>query len=112
MKLVLLAKHLEGKVVTGDFNLNQVAKLHNVPVINLNEISNALKPRLLPGESFHIKVIKPGEGQDQGVGYLDDGTMVVMIEGGRSQISKDIDVTVTSILQTNAGRMIFAKYET
>ncbi len=110
MKLVLLAKHLEGKVVTGDFNLNQVAKLHNVPVINLNEISNALKPRLLPGESFRIKVIKPGEGADQGVGYLDDGTMVV-IEGGRSQISRDIDVTVTSILQTNAGRMIFAKYE-
>jgi uncharacterized protein YacL len=110
MKLVLLAKHLEGKVVTGDFNLNQVAKIHNVPVINLNEISNALKPRLLPGESFHIKVIKPGEGQDQGVGYLDDGTMVV-IEGGRNQIGRELDVIVTSILQTNAGRMIFAKYE-
>lgn len=110
MKLVLLAKHLEGKVVTGDFNLNQVAKIHSVQVINLNEISNALKPRLLPGENFHLKVIKPGEGQDQGVGYLDDGTMVV-IEGGRHQIGRDIDVTVTSILQTNAGRMIFAKYE-
>jgi uncharacterized protein YacL len=110
MKLVLLAKHLEGKVVTGDFNLNQVAKIHNVPVINLNEISNALKPRLLPGENFRIKVIKPGEGQDQGVGYLDDGTMVV-IEGGRNQIGRELDVTVTSILQTNAGRMIFAKYE-
>ncbi len=110
MKLVLLAKHLEGKVVTGDFNLNQVAKIHNVPVINLNEISNALKPRLLPGETFQLKVIKPGEGQDQGVGYLDDGTMVV-IEGGRHQIGRDLDVVVTSILQTNAGRMIFAKYE-
>ncbi|MGV3484478.1 MAG: PIN/TRAM domain-containing protein [Planctomycetaceae bacterium] len=110
MKLVLLAKHLEGKVVTGDFNLNQVAKIHNVQVINLNEISNALKPRLLPGETFQLKVIKPGEGQDQGVGYLDDGTMVV-IEGGRNQIGRDLDVVVTSILQTNAGRMIFAKYE-
>jgi len=110
MKLVLLAKHLEGKVVTGDFNLNQVAKIHNVQVINLNEISNALKPRLLPGENFRLKVIKAGEGQDQGVGYLDDGTMVV-IEGGRNHISKELDVVVTSILQTNAGRMIFAKYE-
>ncbi len=110
MKLVLLAKHLEGKVVTGDFNLNQVAKIHSVQVINLNEISNALKPRLLPGENFQIKVIKPGEGQDQGVGYLDDGTMVV-IEGGRHHIGRDLDVTVTSILQTNAGRMIFAKYD-
>ena len=110
MKLVLLAKHLEGKVVTGDFNLNQVAKIHNVQVINLNEISNALKPRLLPGENFRLKVIKAGEGQDQGVGYLDDGTMVV-IEGGRNHILKELDVVVTSILQTNAGRMIFAKYE-
>ncbi len=110
MKLVLLAKHLEGKVVTGDFNLNQVAQIHSVPVINLNEISNALKPRLLPGEGFQIKVIKPGEGQDQGVGYLEDGTMVV-IEGGRHQIGRELSVVVTSILQTNAGRMIFARYE-
>lgn len=110
MKLVLLAKHLEGKVVTGDYNLNQVAQIHNVPVINLNEISNALKPRLLPGESFQTKVIKPGEGPDQGVGYLDDGTMVV-IEGARHQIGRELSVVVTSILQTNAGRMIFAKYE-
>ncbi len=110
MKLVLLAKHLEGKVVTGDYNLNQVAQIHNVPVINLNEISNALKPRLLPGESFQTKIIKPGEGPDQGVGYLDDGTMVV-IEGARHHIGRELSVVVTSILQTNAGRMIFAKYE-
>ncbi len=110
MKLVLLAKHLEGKVVTGDFNLNQVAQIHNVPVINLNEISNALKPRLLPGEGFQTKIIKPGEGADQGVGYLDDGTMVV-VEGARHQIGRELPVIVTSILQTNAGRMIFAKYE-
>jgi len=111
MKLVLLAKHLEGKVVTGDFNLNQVAQIHNVPVINLNEISNALKPKLLPGETFLTKIIKPGEGADQGVGYLDDGTMVV-VEGARQHIGRELTVMVTSMLQTNAGRMIFAKYET
>jgi uncharacterized protein YacL len=81
-----------------------------VPVINLNEISNALKPRLLPGETFLTKIIKPGEGADQGVGYLDDGTMVV-VEGARHHIGRELNVTVTSILQTNAGRMIFARFE-
>jgi uncharacterized protein YacL len=111
LKLVLLAKHLEGKVVTGDFNLNKVAKLHSVPVINLNEISNALRPVFLPDERFRIKVIKAGEGPEQGVGYLDDGTMVV-IEGGRNRIGQELDVRVTSTLQTNAGKMIFTKYET
>lgn len=110
LKLVLLAKHLEGKVVTGDFNLNKIAKLHNVPVINLNEISNSLRPVYLPDEVFRIKVIKPGEGPEQGVGYLDDGTMVV-IEGARNRIGQDLDVRVTSTLQTNAGKMIFSKYE-
>src|SRR6056297_500213 len=108
LKLVLLAKHLEGKVVTGDFNLNKVAKLHNVPVINLNEISNALRPVYLPGETFDVQVIKAGEGAEQGVGYLDDGTMVV-IEGARHAVGKQRTVMVTSTLQTNAGRMIFAK---
>ena len=110
LKLVLLAKHLEGKVVTGDFNLNKVAKLHNVPVINLNEISNSLRPVYLPDERFKIKIIKAGEGPEQGVGYLDDGTMVV-IEGGRKMIGEELDVRVTSTLQTNAGKMIFAKYD-
>ncbi len=110
LKLVLLAKHLEGKVVTGDFNLNKVAKLHNVPVINLNEISNTLRPAFLPDETFKLKVIKAGEGPEQGIGYLDDGTMVV-IEGGRNQIGKELDVRVTSTLQTNAGKMIFAKFD-
>jgi uncharacterized protein YacL len=110
LKLVLLAKHLEGKVVTGDYNLNKVAKLHNVPVINLNEISNSLRPVFLPDETFRIKVIKAGEGPEQGIGYLDDGTMVV-IEGGRNRIGQDLDVRVTSTLQTNAGKMIFAKHE-
>lgn len=108
LKLVLLAKHLEGKVVTGDFNLNKVAKLHNVPVVNLNEISNALKPLYLPGETFQVQVIKAGEGPEQGVGYLEDGTMVV-IEGARHSIGRTRQVSVTSTLQTNAGRMIFAK---
>jgi uncharacterized protein YacL len=111
MKLVLLAKHLEGKVVTGDFNLNKVAKIHNVTVINLNEIANSLKPLYLPGETFELRIVKPGEGQDQGVGYLDDGTMVV-VEGGREQVGRDLAVSVTSTLQTNAGRMIFAKFDT
>tara|TARA_R110002049_G_scaffold47902_1_gene138463 strand:+ start:186139 stop:187146 length:1008 start_codon:yes stop_codon:yes gene_type:complete len=110
LKLVLLAKHLEGKVVTGDYNLNKVAKIHNVPVINLNEISNSLRPAYLPDETFRIKVIKAGEGPEQGIGYLDDGTMVV-IEGGRNRIGEDLDVRVTSTLQTNAGKMIFTKFE-
>ena len=110
LKLVLLAKHLEGKVVTGDYNLNKVAKLHSVPVINLNEISNSLRPAFLPDESFRVKIIKAGEGPEQGVGYLDDGTMVV-VEGGRNRIGEDLDVRVTSTLQTNAGKMIFAKHE-
>jgi len=110
MKLLILARHLEGKVVTGDFNLNKVAKLQNVPVINLNEIANSLKPVFLPGEEVKIKVVKAGEGPGQGVGYLDDGTMIV-IEDGRDQIGNDVRITVTSMLQTSAGRMVFGKYE-
>ena len=108
LKLVLLAKHLEGKIVTGDFNLNKVAKLHSVPVINLNEISNVLKPVFLPDEAFSLRIIKPGEGAEQGVGYLDDGTMVV-VEGGRDRIGQDVEVRVNSTLQTNAGKMIFTR---
>lgn len=110
MKLVFLAKHLEGKVVTGDFNLNKVAKVHNVPVINLNEIAAALRPQFLPGESFDVRIVKPGEGPEQGIGYLDDGTMVV-VEGGRDRIGQTFAVVVTSTLQTQAGRMLFAKCE-
>ena len=110
MKLLMLARHLDGKVVTGDSNLNKVAKLQNVPVINLNEIANSLKPVFLPGEEVKIKVVKAGEGPGQGVGYLDDGTMIV-IEDGREQIGKDVRITVTSMLQTSAGRMVFGKYE-
>jgi uncharacterized protein YacL len=110
MKLLMLARHLEGKVVTGDFNLNKVAKLQNVPVINLNEIANSLKPVFLPGEVIKIRVVKVGEGAGQGVGYLDDGTMIV-IEEGRDHIGNDVNITVTSMLQTSAGRMVFGKYE-
>ncbi len=110
MKLVELAKHLNGKLVTGDFNLNKVAKVHNVEVINLNEIANALRPQFLPGEAFQLRIVKIGEGQDQGIGYLDDGTMVV-VEGGRDRIGKTSGVIVTSNLQTQGGRMIFAKID-
>lgn len=110
MKLVLLAKDLDGKIITGDYNLNKVARLHNVPVINLNDVANALKPIFLPGERIDAKVVKPGEEPGQGVGYLDDGTMIV-IEGGRAHISETVTLTVTSVLQTSAGRMIFGRFE-
>ena len=109
-KLVLLAKQLNGKVVTGDYNLNKIATLQDVPVINLNDIMNALRPVFLPGEEFKVKIVKEGEGDAQGVGYLDDGTMIV-IEGGRSHLQEVAHVSVTSVLQTSAGRMIFANYE-
>lgn len=109
-KLVLLAKHLEGKVVTNDYNLNKVAKLHNVGVINLNDLSNALKPVFLPGDHLEVRIIKAGEEPGQGVGYLEDGTMVV-IEGGRDHVNQNVLANVTSVLQTSAGRMVFGKYE-
>jgi uncharacterized protein YacL len=108
-KLVLLAKQLDGKVVTNDYNLNKVAKLHDVGVINLNDLSNALKPIFLPGEALEVRVIKPGEEPGQGIGYLEDGTMVV-IEEGRVHIGELVAATVTSVLQTSAGRMVFGKY--
>lgn len=108
MKLVLLAKHLNGKIVTGDYNLNKVARLHNVQVINLNDIANSLKPVFLPGEMLAVRIVKPGEEIGQGVGYLDDGTMIV-VEGGRDHVGKEVKISVTSVLQTSAGRMIFGK---
>jgi uncharacterized protein YacL len=109
-KLVLLAKHLEGKVVTNDYNLNKVAKLHSVGVINLNDIANSLKPVFLPGEVVEVRITKQGEGMGQGVGYLEDGTMVV-IEGGRDHVGEQVAATVTSVLQTSAGRMVFGRFE-
>jgi uncharacterized protein YacL len=109
-KLVLLAKHLEGKVVTNDYNLNKVAKLHNVGVINLNDIANSLKPVFLPGETIEVRLNKVGEEPGQGVGYLEDGTMVV-IEGGRDHVGENAVAVVTSVLQTSAGRMVFGRYD-
>jgi len=109
-KLVLLAKHLDGKVVTNDYNLNKVAKLHEVGVINLNDLSNSLKPVFLPGEMIEVRIIKQGEEAGQGVGYLEDGTMVV-IEGGRDYVNQNVVANVTSVLQTSAGRMVFGKFE-
>jgi uncharacterized protein YacL len=110
LKLVLLAKHLDGKVITNDYNLNKVARLHGVGVVNLNDISNALKPVFLPGEMIEVRVVKPGEEPGQGVGYLDDGTMVV-IEAGRDYLQKTVKINVTSVLQTSAGRMVFGRYD-
>jgi uncharacterized protein YacL len=109
MKLVLLAKLLGGKIVTGDYNLNKVAKLHNVAVVNLNDISNALKPVFLPGEALTVKIVKPGEEAGQGVGYLDDGTMIV-VAGGREWVGKEVKINVTNVMQSSSGRMIFGRY--
>ncbi len=109
-RLVLFTKALGGRVVTNDFNLNKIAQLQGVDVINLNEIANALKTVALPGEGINVRVVKAGDQIGQGVGYLDDGTMVV-IEHGRAHIGTDQIVTVTSVLQTQAGRMIFGKVE-
>lgn len=108
LKLVALARHLGGKLVTNDFNLNKVARLHDVVVININDLSNALKPVFLPGEQLTVRIVKPGEEAGQGVGYLDDGTMVV-VESGREAVGRELPVTVTSVIQTSAGQMIFAR---
>lgn len=107
-KLVRLAKLLSAKIVTVDYNLNRVASLQDIRILNINELSNALKAVVLPGEHLEIKVIKEGKEHNQGVGYLEDGTMVV-IENGRRLIGKTLTLNVTSVLQTQAGRMIFAK---
>ncbi|MGD9721058.1 MAG: PIN/TRAM domain-containing protein [Pirellulales bacterium] len=110
LKLVLLAKYLQGKIVTNDYNLNKVARLHGVGVINLNDLANSLKPVVLPGETLEVRIVKHGEEAGQGVGYLDDGTMIV-VEGGREHINQTVRIAVTSVLQTSAGRMIFGRYE-
>lgn len=107
-RIVQLSKELNARIVTNDFNLNKVASVQSIPVINLNDVANALKPRYVPGDHFRIKIIKKGEGQDQGVGYLDDGTMVVS-ENASDKIGEEMDVAVTSVLQSSAGRMIFVK---
>lgn len=107
-KLLKLAQKMEGKVITNDYNLNKVAEFQGVPVLNINELSNAIKPVVLPGEEMVIAIVKDGKESSQGVAYLDDGTMIV-VEGGRKYIGQTTQVIVTSVLQTAAGRMIFAK---
>ena len=110
MKLIELARKYEGKIVTNDFNLNKVAQLQHVPVLNINELANALKPVVLPGEIMRVFILKEGKEYNQGVAYLDDGTMVV-VDNAKKMISKTIDIAVTSVLQTTAGKMIFGKFE-
>ncbi len=107
-KLISLARLMNGKIITNDFNLNKVAQLQGVPVLNINELANVLKPVVLPGEVLNLFIVKEGKEHNQGVAYLDDGTMVV-IENARKLIGKTMEVVVTSVLQTTAGRMIFAK---
>lgn len=109
-RLVLLAKHLAAKIVTNDFNLNKLARVQGVDVVNLNDIANALKPVFLPGETIPVKLTKIGDQPGQGVGYLDDGTMVVA-EQGKNYIGEEVKLIVTSVLQTSAGRMIFGKFD-
>jgi len=106
-KLVKLAKHYHCPIITNDFNLNKVAELQGVKVLNINELANAIKPALLPGEDMDVKIIQEGKEFGQGVGYLDDGTMIV-VEGGKPHLNNEVEVTVTRVLQTAAGRMIFA----
>jgi uncharacterized protein YacL len=109
LKLIELARAMQGKIVTNDFNLNKVAQLRGVAVLNVNELANALKPVVLPGELMKVFILKEGKEFNQGVAYLDDGTMVV-VDNARKMISKTIDIVVTSVLQTTAGKMIFGRY--
>jgi uncharacterized protein YacL len=110
MKLIELAKLYEGKIITNDFNLNKVAQLQGVAVLNINELANSLKPIVLPGEIMRVFILKEGKEYNQGVAYLDDGTMVV-VDNARKMIGKTIDISVTSVLQTTAGKMIFGKWD-
>ena len=109
LKLIELARQLSGKIVTNDFNLNKVAQLRGVEVLNINELANSLKPVVLPGETMKVFILKEGKEYNQGVAYLDDGTMVV-VDNARSMIGKTIDIVVTSVLQTTAGKMIFGRF--
>jgi uncharacterized protein YacL len=110
MKLIELAKAYSCKVITNDFNLNKVAQLHGVEVLNINELANALKPVVLPGELMRVFILKEGKEHNQGVAYLDDGTMVV-VDNARKLIGRTVDISVTSVLQTTAGKMIFGKFD-
>ncbi|HYK38284.1 PIN/TRAM domain-containing protein [Alloacidobacterium sp.] len=110
LKLIELAKELDAKIVTNDFNLNKVAHLHHVSVLNINDLANSLKPVVLPGEKMNIAILKEGKEYNQGVGYLDDGTMVV-VDHARRMIGRSVEISVTSVLQTASGKMIFGKME-
>jgi len=110
-KLIALAKELDGDLVTSDFNLNKVAKLKGINVLNINDLSNAVKMIILPGEKMNIEIVKEGKEKDQGIAYLDDGTMIV-VEGGKNLLGRTIEIIITGILQTPAGRMIFSKIST
>ncbi len=109
-RLVSLAHKMDGRIVTNDYNLNKVARIRGVDVLNINDLTNSLRPVFLPGEAMQVRIIRPGESPGQGVGYLDDGTMVV-VEAGRERIGDTVPVVVTSVLQTSAGRMVFGRLE-
>ncbi|HZD50021.1 MAG TPA: PIN domain-containing protein [Silvibacterium sp.] len=110
LKLIELAKDIDAKIVTNDFNLNKVAHLHNVAVLNINDLANSLKPVVLPGEKMNIMILKEGKEYNQGVGYLDDGTMVV-VDHARRMIGRSVEISVTSVLQTASGKMIFGRMD-
>ncbi len=109
-KLLIFSKAHNGRLVTTDYNLTKVAQVRGVDVVNINDLANSLKVVALPGEAMQVKIVKPGEESDQGIGYLDDGTMIV-VEGGRNKIGRDVQISVTSSLQTSAGKMIFGRFE-
>ncbi|MDD8020293.1 MAG: TRAM domain-containing protein [Acidobacteriota bacterium] len=108
-KLIECAKSLKAKIITNDFNLNKVANLQGIEVLNINELANALRPVVLPGETMRVFILKEGKEKDQGVAYLDDGTMVV-VDNARKMMGQTVDITVTSVLQTTVGKMIFGRY--
>jgi uncharacterized protein YacL len=110
LKLIELARHLEAKIVTNDFNLNKVAQVRGVAVLNINDLANSLRPVVLPGEKMRVVIMKEGKEFDQGVGYLDDGTMVV-VDHARRLIGRSVEIAVTSVLQTTSGKMIFGRLD-
>ena len=109
-KLIIFSKHFDGRLATTDYNLSKVAQVREVDVLNINDLANSLKAIALPGEAMSVRIVKPGEEAEQGIGYLDDGTMVV-VEGARNKIGRDLNISITSSLQTSAGKMIFGKFE-
>jgi uncharacterized protein YacL len=110
LKLIELAKRYDGKIITNDYNLNKVASLQGIEILNVNQLANSLKPVVLPGETMRVFILREGKEYNQGVAYLDDGTMVV-VDGARRMINKTIDITVTSVHQTTAGKMIFGRID-